>query len=786
MLERTCPVCRLASPQTLLAIVAGQQVSRCPECGSVHTGVEPAAMTESDEAIDSYLVQTAGLGTIADTVARGWFEGARTVLDVGCGYGFGADLARVLLDAQAQGVEPSQAGRRGAQELGLRIDAELLTSDSEVGGPFDVVILSEVLEHVEDPAALLAVVRRQVADQGRLTLTTPAAEIVGPHSPPDSVLQALSVGFHAFLASADGLQQLLENAGFAQVWLRRVGGTLQAVASPSPSAAAPPRPASVPATDLERYLSTRAMAAPPGSALAEGLAVRWLRSVVSRGAFDGVTAPREVVAAVYDERHGFDPRIPTAARDVFTRLGPAGTPLSLGGLAFALGMVALLADRDRALAAEHFRLAADVLAEQRSARVLVDADSADILSNSLTHCALALAGLAGTALDVAELLTRVGATNDGHTAQSWRCRVFTEAVAAGHYNDAAHLRPATVDSVWPLLDADDTGLRAVGCTALFSLAMLELHTGDPRSAAAQFRLCAERCQSERFPQLTDLEENARRHIEIAAQRSPATTHPSVAIKGVDGADTVHLETYWCDAYGVFVAGFVSTPDSIVRLGVQTGGSVVWTIPFDRTDVQRIGAADSSRCGFEAYVPGRHAGRFTVHVHTEHGVTTVDGELPTASLPAIKDSTNTRSEILPMLYAAVRHRPPGPILVLGSRVPDGQESIPDLIRRELGTEVLGVDIHPGPGVDVVCDAHRLSALFGEATCAAVVSLSLLEHLAAPWIVAAECARVLAPGGVAVHVVPWTWPTHAAPNDFWRIAPGGWPSCSVVWASRSIRL
>ena len=80
--------------------------------------------------------------------------------------------------------------------------------------------------------------------------------------------------------------------------------------------------------------------------------------------------------------------------------------------------------------------------------------------------------------------------------------------------------------------------------------------------------------------------------------------------------------------------------------------------------------------------------------------------------------------------------------------------------------VGFDIHPAEGVDIVGDAHGLSHLVGRASFDAVMSTAVLEHLAMPWIVAAEINRTLRPGGLSYHVTVQSWPVHEQPNDFWR--------------------
>ena len=51
---------------------------------------------------------------------------------------------------------------------------------------------------------------------------------------------------------------------------------------------------------------------------------------------------------------------------------------------------------------------------------------------------------------------------------------------------------------------------------------------------------------------------------------------------------------------------------------------------------------------------------------------------------------------------------------------------------------------------------------------VFSLAVMEHLAAPWVVAREINRVLRPGGLTLHLLPQAFPAHEQPNDFWRMS------------------
>jgi SAM-dependent methyltransferase len=86
------------------------------------------------------------------------------------------------------------------------------------------------------------------------------------------------------------------------------------------------------------------------------------------------------------------------------------------------------------------------------------------------------------------------------------------------------------------------------------------------------------------------------------------------------------------------------------------------------------------------------------------------------------------------------------------------------------KVVCVDIEEGPGVDLVADAHDLHMVAdGSVDC--VTSVSVLEHVRNPQKVMQEIYRILKPGGVIYINVPFIFPFHADPYDFYRFSDKG---------------
>ena len=100
------------------------------------------------------------------------------VLDIGCGTGF---LLERLAERGFSGIgidlspESVEHARRRLAEIGAadRLTAVVGSAYEPPAGPFDLIALTDVLEHLEDPRACLAALRAQLAPEGLLVISTP-------------------------------------------------------------------------------------------------------------------------------------------------------------------------------------------------------------------------------------------------------------------------------------------------------------------------------------------------------------------------------------------------------------------------------------------------------------------------------------------------------------------------------------------------------------------------------------------------------------------------------------
>jgi len=150
----------------------------CVECGTVQQPLLPAGdelhELYRDMSDDAYLGEEAGrrataahlLDLIAEQVPAG------RLLDVGCGHGLLLDEARSR-GYETVGLELSRSAAGHAREvLGLDV-REAPVEDFADDGGFDVVVLADVIEHLDDPVAAVDRCAGLLRPGGVLCVVTP-------------------------------------------------------------------------------------------------------------------------------------------------------------------------------------------------------------------------------------------------------------------------------------------------------------------------------------------------------------------------------------------------------------------------------------------------------------------------------------------------------------------------------------------------------------------------------------------------------------------------------------
>jgi 2-polyprenyl-3-methyl-5-hydroxy-6-metoxy-1,4-benzoquinol methylase len=163
---------------------------RMPQIDPKGLGVDPLP-GESDETPERFdpaamrgeLIETEHLARYR--FASGAVAGKR-VLDAGCGWGYGANMLALAdaesvvgIDISESVIESARAAAEPVVELIVGNILELPFDDGE----FDVVVCFELIAHVEQQQELLDELRRVLATDGLLLISTPNDEVYGRRNP---------------------------------------------------------------------------------------------------------------------------------------------------------------------------------------------------------------------------------------------------------------------------------------------------------------------------------------------------------------------------------------------------------------------------------------------------------------------------------------------------------------------------------------------------------------------------------------------------------------------------
>jgi SAM-dependent methyltransferase len=163
----------------------------------------------------------------AEHLARYWWAGSmaegRRVLDAGCGTAYGSRMLAESGAAQVVGVDRAATVVEEARDS-CPETVDLVTGDLRDlpfgDRSFDLVVCFEVIEHVEDPEAVLRELERVVTAQGVVLVSTPNRDVYEPGNP-----------HHVHEYAPEELRQALERR-FAHVELRRQANLLASAIMP--------------------------------------------------------------------------------------------------------------------------------------------------------------------------------------------------------------------------------------------------------------------------------------------------------------------------------------------------------------------------------------------------------------------------------------------------------------------------------------------------------------------------------------------------------------------------
>lgn len=389
-LDARCPACGELGPKPVTLNVRSpwppnlpQPQVMCPACGSAFnpTMGQPPYEAVLDPLVECYLEQNAGIDVMAEVLAAVDPAQVSRYLDLGCGFGFVLDYTRTVYGWTGKGFDPGFSARAGREVLGVDIEHVYITKPADAGpDPYDLILASEVIEHIFEPDPLLKVLREILTPNGTLLLTTPSSTAIRPETQVGTLLSLLCPGYHFVLYSPKGLEAVLRRVGFKHVIVSDLGHTLRAAASMGPIQADFNR--SLDRQAYVGYLRGRASSTDPATPIGMGFRYRLLKECVNLGDYNGA---REAAQRVFEScKLGWGIYInkPSELIQLLTAAPlPKGVddyhksaPFCLGNILYFCGILAWQGDGDRKTAHQWFKAAALAGERMRAALHVIGAD----------------------------------------------------------------------------------------------------------------------------------------------------------------------------------------------------------------------------------------------------------------------------------------------------------------------------------------------------------------------------------------------------------------------------
>lgn len=140
---------------------------QCPDLSDVISYYETMQDTQYEEGRKQRLLQEK---KVMAQIKR--IKSSGKLLDIGAGSGILLEAA-LALGFDAEGVEPSRWLHEKAVKLDLPVHLGVFPQKNALKGPYDIVTLIDVIEHVSNPVELIKEIKKVLKPNGILVVVTP-------------------------------------------------------------------------------------------------------------------------------------------------------------------------------------------------------------------------------------------------------------------------------------------------------------------------------------------------------------------------------------------------------------------------------------------------------------------------------------------------------------------------------------------------------------------------------------------------------------------------------------
>ena len=153
-----------------------------------------------------------------------------SLLEVGSSFGYNLDYWSNYKGFFSQGLEKSRFGVFGKKILKINIANKYL-EEFNAKKKYDVVLSTDVIEHVKDPLGFINAAKKVLSSRGLIMISTPDASYINSSTDYSQLLGILSPGYHVNIFSTSGIKQLFIKAGFGHIRIQQKNGQILVIAS---------------------------------------------------------------------------------------------------------------------------------------------------------------------------------------------------------------------------------------------------------------------------------------------------------------------------------------------------------------------------------------------------------------------------------------------------------------------------------------------------------------------------------------------------------------------------